>query len=225
MNKAIVILSGGLDSTTLLYEVVKKYGSKNVTALTFYYGSKHNHMEIPLAKKNTEKLGVEHIVIDVEPVFAMYNSALLQGGEAIPEGHYADNNMKKTVVPFRNGILLSIAVGLAESRGAKKVYYGAHGGDHNIYPDCRVEFVEAISKSAKLGTFNEVEIVAPYSKDNKITILTKGLKLGVDYSLTWTCYSPSKDGKACGRCGSCTERLEAFEKNNIKDPLEYIIKE
>lgn len=222
MDKAIVILSGGLDSTTLLYEVVKEYKAENVTALTFYYGSKHNHMEIPLAKKTTKKLGVEHIVMDVEGVFKNYNSALLQGGEDIPEGHYADENMKKTVVPYRNGILLSMAVGLAESRGAKKVYYGAHGGDHAIYPDCRVEFVEAVSKSAKLGTFNEVEIVAPYSEDNKITILTKGLKLGVDYSLTWTCYNPSENGKACGKCGSCTERLEAFKENNTKDPLDYI---
>jgi 7-cyano-7-deazaguanine synthase len=182
--------------------------------------------EIPMAQFNCKKLGVSHQIVDVRGVFKNFKSALLnkRDSEKIPEGHYESSNMKKTVVPFRNGILLSIAAGFAESNSAKILYYGAHAGDHMIYPDCRKEFVDAMSKAFELGTMNKVVVRAPYRKDNKITILRKGLKLGVDYSKTWTCYSPFGN-KSCGKCGSCQERLEAFRLNKIEDPLEYITRE
>jgi 7-cyano-7-deazaguanine synthase len=168
-------------------------------------------------------LRVSHKILDLKNVFTNFKSSLLnhKDSEKIPEGHYEDNNMKSTVVPFRNGILLSLAVGIAESYGIDKVYYGAHGGDHAIYPDCRPEFLEAIRQASNLGTYINVKILAPYIKMNKISILKKGIKLGVDYKNTHTCYCPNNQGQSCGKCGSCQERLEAFNKNKIKDPLEY----
>jgi len=224
MKKKIIIISGGMDSTTLLYDVVKKYGNKNIIALSFDYGSKHNSYELPLAQKSCKKLGVEQRIINVKNIFNQFNSALLKhkDSEAIPEGHYEDKSMKKTVVPFRNGILLSIAAGLAESIMADTVFYGAHGGDHIIYPDCRIEFEKTFSSAASLGTFNKIKIKAPYRSINKIGILKKGIKLKVPYQDTHTCYNPSKKGESCGKCGACQERLEAFNKLNIKDPKKYV---
>jgi 7-cyano-7-deazaguanine synthase len=218
MDKALIILSGGLDSTTLLYDIVNQYGAENVVALSFNYGSKHNAQELAKALKSCTQLSVKHEIISLQEVFRLFNSALLEGGEEVPKGHYEEENMKKTVVPFRNGILLSLAVGYAESQGIDKVFYGAHSGDHAIYPDCREEFIKAISSAAKTGTYNEVQIIAPYTNMNKISILEKGQELGVDYSNTWTCYDP-QDGKPCGKCGSCTERTEAFVENFLVDPL------
>jgi 7-cyano-7-deazaguanine synthase len=222
-RKALVILSGGLDSTTLLYDLVKKFGNKEVLAISFNYGSKHSKWELSCAMNTCNNLKVEHKVLDIRPVFSLFKSSLLDhiDSEKIPEGHYEDENMKSTVVPFRNGILLSLAVGIAESRGIKSIYYGAHGGDHAIYPDCRSEFLDSINQAAYIGTYIGAEILAPYMKMNKISILKKGIKLGVNYKTTHTCYNPNNAGKSCGRCGSCQERLEAFEKNKIKDPLEY----
>jgi 7-cyano-7-deazaguanine synthase len=221
MKKKVIIISGGMDSTTLLYDLVQQYGAENIRALSFDYGSKHNWIELPLAKKSCEKLGVEHEIINLREIFSHFTSTLLQGGEAIPEGHYAQPNMKLTIVPNRNSILLSCAVGLAESIGGDKVFYGAHGGDHFIYEDCRPEFIKAFSAAEKLGTVNGIEIEAPYSDKNKITILTRGIELGVDYSLTHTCYAPNEKGESCGKCGACCERLEAFKLNNLTDPLVY----
>ena len=226
MKKVIIITSGGMDSVTLLHQVVKKHGKENVAALSFLYGSRHMEKEIPMAKFNCKKLGVKHRIIDVREVFKNFKSALLNhsDSEKIPEGHYAAANMKKTIVPFRNGILLSIAAGFAETEGAKILYYGAHAGDHDIYEDCRKEFVDAMSEAIELGTMNAIKVEAPYWNDNKITILKKGLKLGVNYAKTWTCYDP-KGSKACGKCGACQERLEAFRENKLKDPLGYISRE
>ncbi len=222
-KKGILIVSGGMDSITLLHDLVKSLGKENVLAVSFQYGSKHSRKEIACAIENCKKLGVEHMIVNAKNVFKNFESALLdkKGSEAIPEGHYEQENMKKTIVPFRNGILLSIAAGLAESRGAGTIYYGAHSGDHFIYEDCRKEFVDAMSQAIKLGTMNKIEIKAPYWNLNKISILKKGLKLEVDYKKTWTCYSP-KGQKSCGKCGSCQERLEAFRKNKIDDPLDYV---
>jgi len=223
MKKAIIIVSGGMDSVTLLYDVVKKHGKKNISAISFKYGSKHMNREIPMAEYNCKKLGVKHQVVNVKEVFKNFNSALLnkKDSEAIPQGHYASSNMKKTVVPFRNGILLSIAAGFAETNDAKIIYYGAHAGDHTIYEDCRKEFVDAISEAIKQGTSNKIVIRAPYWNMNKKGIIKRGVKLGVDYSKTWTCYDPRRK-KACGRCGSCHERLEAFKLNKMTDPLDYV---
>lgn len=221
MNKKIIILSGGMDSTTLLYDLVQKYGNKNVLALSFNYGSRHNKVELPLAHQTCKKLKVKHRVFNLQPIFKHYKSALLnkKDSEEIPEGHYADENMKKTVVPFRNGILLSLAIGLAESEDGNEVYYGAHQGDHTIYPDCRKDFVAAMNNAGIFGTYKGITINAPYSDITKIEIIKKGIELGVDYSLTWTCYNPQEGNKPCGKCGSCVERTEAFEQNGYKDPL------
>jgi 7-cyano-7-deazaguanine synthase len=222
-KKAVIILSGGLDSTTLLYDLVKKYGNKEILAISFNYGSKHSKWELSKAMNTCFNLKVEHKVLDIQSVFSLFKSSLLdhKDSEAIPEGHYEDENMKSTVVPFRNGILLSLAVGIAESYGINKVFYGAHGGDHECYPDCRPDFLAAINDAGKFGTYINVEIKAPYMKMNKVSILKKGVELGVDYKNTHTCYNPNNAGQSCGKCGSCQERLEAFEKNGIKDPLEY----
>lgn len=219
-EKAIIILSGGIDSITLLYEIVKEHKAKNITAISFKYGSRHNMYEIPMAGFHCTTLKVEHIIIDVISIFNHFHSALLKGGESIPEGHYEDDNMKKTVVPFRNGILLSIAVGMAESKEATKVYYGAHSGDHAIYPDCRSDFVRAISQASWLGTFNKVQILAPYTDISKAAIIGRGLELKINYLKTHTCYNPSLKG-ACGKCGSCIERCQAFMLNDKKDPIKY----
>lgn len=222
-KKKAIILSGGLDSTTLLYDLVKKFGKENVVAFSFDYGSKHNKVELAKAAETCKKLGVEQKLFSLKEVFSGFKSSLLnhKDSEAIPEGHYEDENMKSTVVPFRNGILLSIATGLAESLGIKEVYYGAHGGDHAIYPDCRECFLEAMDLAAGSGTYIKVKLRAPYLNMNKISILKKGLKLKVDYSLTHTCYNPNRKGESCGKCGSCQERLEAFSKNKQVDPLKY----
>ncbi len=216
--KKIVILSGGIDSTTLLYDVVDQFKSENVIALTFFYGSKHNKQEIAKATETCIKLNVKHQVIDLSVIFDNFNSALLNnGGEEIPQGHYEKNNMKKTVVPYRNGILLSIATGFAEQFECDAVYYGAHAGDHSIYPDCRDTFVKAMSLASTLGTYNRVKIEASYENIDKFGILKIGERLGIDYSSTWTCYEGNI--VPCGKCGSCVERSEAFVKHGKKDPL------
>lgn len=226
MKKVICIVSGGMDSVTMLHDAVKRFKPENVSALSFKYGSKHMNREIPMAKLNCRLLDVYHRVIDVRSVFKGFKSALLnhKDSEKIPEGHYEAANMKKTIVPFRNGILLSIAAGFAETEGASKILYGAHAGDHFIYEDCRKEFVDAMSEAIRLGTMNGIKIEAPYWNDNKASIIKKGLKLGVDYENTWTCYNP-KGNKACGKCGSCQERLEAFQINKCADPLNYVTRE
>lgn len=210
--KAVLIYSGGLDSTTLLYE----YKESIALAVSFDYGSKHNEREIAFARLNCEKLGVEHIVIPLEFMQKYFRSSLLKGGEDIPEGSYDDSNMQSTVVPFRNGIMLAIAAGLAESRGLDAVMMANHGGDHAIYPDCRPEFVDAFGKAVEAGTYNGVKLLSPYCNITKRDIALRGKALGIDYSLTYSCYKGGE--KHCGKCGTCTERREALEGF---DPTEY----
>lgn len=215
MKDSILILSGGVDSTTLLYD----YQERIALAVTFDYGSKHNAREIPFARLHCQRLGIEHLVIPLAFMAQYFSSSLLQGGEAIPEGHYAEENMKSTVVPFRNGIMLSVAVGLAESRGLKHVMMANHAGDHTIYPDCRPEFVDAFSEAARTGTFPGITLVSPYTHLTKGQIAARGRQLGIDYSETWSCY---KGGVIhCGRCGTCVERHEAMLEAGIDDPTEY----
>ena len=210
--KAILIYSGGLDSTTLLYE----YKDSIALALTFDYGSKHNAREIEFARENCRRLGIPHRVIELAFIHDFYKSDLLLTGGEIPEGHYAEQNMKSTVVPFRNGVMLSIAIGLAESNDLDTVLIANHAGDHTIYPDCRPEFIAAMDAAASAGTFNGVHIVSPYCDITKRDIALRGRELGVDYSLTYSCY---KGGEVhCGRCGTCIERKEALEGF---DPTEY----
>lgn len=212
---AVIILSGGMDSVTMLYD----YQERIAVAISFDYGSNHNAKEIPFAQLHCRRLGIEHLVIPLEFIHRYFDSSLLQGAEAIPEGHYAADNMKSTVVPFRNAIMLSVAVGLAESRHLNYVMMANHGGDHTIYPDCRPEFVKAFSDAAVAGTYEKVEVWAPYTMLTKVDIAKRGKELGIDYSETWSCY---KGGDVhCGRCGTCVERKEALEQAGIADHTVY----
>ncbi len=220
MEKAVVILSGGMDSTTLLYDAKEKF--EKVYALSFNYGQRHSK-ELEMAKKTCEKLGIDHKIVDITSIQELLKGSSLTDDIDVPEGHYEQPNMKLTVVPNRNMILLSLAIGYAISLNARNVCYGAHAGDHAIYPDCRKEFVEAMRSVASLCDYEKVKIHAPYLDMDKGDILKRGIELGVDYSLTWTCYKGKE--KACGKCGSCIERLEAFKKVGIKDPIEYEVSE
>lgn len=212
---AVLILSGGMDSVTMLYD----YQERIAVAISFDYGSNHNAKEIPFAQLHCRRLGIEHLVIPLEFIHRYFDSSLLQGAEAIPEGHYAADNMKSTVVPFRNAIMLSVAVGLAESRHLNYVMMANHGGDHTIYPDCRPEFVKAFSDASVAGTYEKVEVWAPYTMLTKVDIAKRGKELGIDYSETWSCY---KGGDVhCGRCGTCVERKEALEQAGIADHTAY----
>ena len=211
----VLILSGGMDSVTLLYD----YQERIALAVTFDYGSNHNAREIPFARLHCERLGIEHLVIPLAFMGQYFKSSLLSGADAIPEGHYADDNMKSTVVPFRNGIMLSVAVGLAESRDLKYVMMANHGGDHTIYPDCTPAFVEAFNQTAQAGTFIGVQLLSPYTNITKAEIAARGKALGIDYVETWSCYKGGE--RHCGRCGTCVERREALAEAGIDDPTEY----
>ncbi|AWB57894.1 MULTISPECIES: 7-cyano-7-deazaguanine synthase QueC [unclassified Colwellia] len=215
-NKVVVIFSGGMDSFTVLNRALKD--GKEVYALTFDYGQKHVK-EIACASKVCQQLGVAHKVIDISAINQILAGSSLTDDIEIPEGHYEAESMKSTVVPNRNMILLSLAVGYAVSVKASQVYYGAHSGDHAIYPDCRPEFVMKMNDVCKIANYEAVEIFSPYLTNNKSDILTDGLKMGLSYEDTWTCYNGRE--KACGKCGACQERLEAFADNNITDPLPY----
>ena len=212
-QKAVIVYSGGMDSTTLLYDF--KNQGYDLTAITFNYGSKHNHREIECAMYNCKKLKIPHQVIGLHFIKDLFKSSLLQGQGKIPHGHYEDASQKQTVVPFRNGIMLSIAVGYAESIRASKVLIASHKGDFAIYPDCRQEFNVAFKDAARNGTYNHVEVSMPYQNVNKTDIARIGRKLGVDYNNTWTCYDPQPDGKPCGRCGACCERNEALQATSM----------
>lgn len=216
MTKAVLILSGGLDSTTLLYDLYSR--DFDIKAVSINYGQKHKK-ELRYAEQNCQALGIEHKIINASCLNQVANSSLTRKDQNIPEGHYTADNMKSTVVPNRNMVLLSLAASYAASKGIKQVFYGAHSGDHAIYPDCRPEFVKAMNKAFAVCDWTRLELVAPYLKKNKAQVLQIGLKLGVDYSKTWTCYKGQR--LACGKCGSCTERLEAFKLNSSKDPLRY----
>lgn len=215
MRDSVIILSGGMDSVTLLYDKKKEIS----LAVTFDYGSNHAPREIECAKYHCALLGIEHIIIQLHFMREYFKSSLLDGAEAIPEGHYADENMKSTVVPFRNGIMLAIACGIAESRGLHRVLIANHAGDHAIYPDCRATFIESMSEAMSYGTYEHVRIWAPYTSLTKGDICLIGHNLDVDYTKTYSCY---KGGDVhCGKCGTCVERKEAFEKAQITDPTKY----
>ena len=212
---SVIIVSGGMDSVTLLYE----YADSIALAISFDYGANHNAKEIPMAALHCKRLGIEHLVIPLAFMSKYFTSSLLEGADAIPEGHYADENMKSTVVPFRNGIMLSIAVGLAESRDLKYVMMANHGGDHTIYPDCRPEFVKAMSEAARYGTYPGIELLCPFTNMTKTDIARRGAELGIDYSKTWSCYKGGE--KHCGKCGTCVERREALAAAGIEDKTIY----
>lgn len=215
MKNSAIIVSGGMDSITLLYD----HKDEIALGISFDYGSNHNAREIPFAKMHCKRLGIKHITINLDFMHQYFKSSLLDGAEAIPEGHYADDNMKSTVVPFRNGIMLAIAIGIAESNNLDQVFIANHGGDHTIYPDCRPEFINAIDAAATAGTYNNVKVIAPYTKITKSDIARIGKRLGIDYAETWSCY---KGGEVhCGKCGTCVERKEALAEAGIEDKTIY----
>ncbi|MCH5224703.1 MAG: 7-cyano-7-deazaguanine synthase QueC [Muribaculaceae bacterium] len=212
---SVIILSGGMDSTTLLHFEKERIA----LALSFDYGSNHNARELECASIQCEKLGVPHIIIPLDFMRKYFNSSLLNGSDAIPKGEYDGENMKSTVVPFRNGIMLSIACGLAESRGLRHVMMANHGGDHAIYPDCRPDFTQAMSNAMRCGTYEGITLIDPFTNMSKSDIARLGRKLGVDFSLTYSCYCGEEEH--CGECGTCRERKQAFLEAGLEDPTRY----
>lgn len=210
MKDSVIIVSGGMDSVTLLYEMKERIA----LGISFDYGSNHNKREIAFARLHCERLNIRHIVIDLDFMHRYFKSSLLEGADAIPEGNYADENMRSTVVPFRNGIMLAIAAGVAESNGLKYLLIANHGGDHTIYPDCRPEFISAMSAATKAGTYPGIEVLAPYTNITKGEIALRGKALGVNYAETWSCYKGGD--KPCGKCGTCIERREALAYAGIE---------
>lgn len=198
-----------MDSVTMLHE----YRDSIAAAVTFQYGSNHNKREARCARINCEKLGIEWIEIDLSFMGRHFESSLLQGADAIPEGHYADDNMRSTVVPFRNGIMLAVAAGLAESRKLDGVMIANHSGDHAIYPDCRPDFITSMGRAIADGTYDHLQLLAPYTSLSKGEIALRGKNLGVDYSLTYSCYKGGEHH--CGKCGTCVERAEALRYAGI----------
>ena len=215
MKDSLLVLSGGLDSTTMLYE----YEERIAMAVSFHYGSNHNDRELYYARLHCERLGIKHIVVSLAFIKEYFRSSLLEGGDAVPEGDYADDNMRSTVVPFRNGIMLSIAAGFAETYGLKNIMLANHAGDHAIYPDCRPEFVQAMDSAVQAGTYEGIRLLTPYTNLTKADIARHGKALGIDYSETWSCY---KGGEVhCGKCGTCRERRDALQEAGIEDTTQY----
>ncbi len=216
-----MIFSGGLDSTTLLWFLAREMGEK-VHALTFNYGQRHvkeiEHAKAVVEFARREGIDVEHVVVDISSIRDLISVGALAGDERVPNAHYEDEVQRVTIVPNRNMIMLSIAVGYAVKIGDRAVYYSAHRGDYANYPDCRKEFVKAMDTAVYLANiFTPVEVKAPFIDMNKAEIVRIGLKLGVPYHLTWTCYEGGE--RPCLMCGACIERTEAFLLNETKDPL------
>ncbi|MFT6329677.1 MAG: 7-cyano-7-deazaguanine synthase, partial [Bermanella sp.] len=205
--KVVVIYSGGMDSYTVLNKAMQQ--GYDVHAVSFNYGQRHSK-ELLFAKKVCEQHDIEHKVVDISSINQLIGGSALTDDIDVPEGHYQEESMKTTVVPNRNMIMLSMAVGYAVSIEAEAVYFGAHSGDHAIYPDCRTEFVDAMNDVCKIANYQAVEVRAPYLAASKTDILREGLVMNLDYNDTWTCYNGQE--KACGRCGACQERLEAFSE-------------
>ena len=215
MKDSIIVLSGGLDSTTLLYE----YQSRIALAVSFDYGSNHNQRELTFAALHCERLGIKHLIIPLDFIHQYFHSSLLSGADAVPEGNYDDENMRSTVVPFRNGIMLAVAAGLAEDNGLQQIMMANHAGDHAIYPDCRPSFVQAMDNAVQAGTYNGVRLFTPYTHLTKADIARRGKTLGIDYSETWSCYKGGEHH--CGKCGTCTERIEALREADVEDKTVY----
>ncbi|TYT75357.1 7-cyano-7-deazaguanine synthase QueC [Desulfobotulus mexicanus] len=213
----VLVLSGGMDSTVLLYDLISR--GKKTAALSFDYGSRHNHKELPLAASTCRKLGISHKIVSLGFMAELFSSALFHTGPPVPEGPYKSENMSQTIVPFRNPIMMSIAVGYAESIGASEVLLASHSGDHALYPDCRKEFNTAFDEAVRLGTDNKVRLSFPYADLDKKQIADLGRSLDVDFTRTWTCY---KGGALhCGRCSACIERSHALRHEEGMDPTSY----
>lgn len=222
--KALVLASGGVDSSTCLGIAVDKYGKDNVIALSVSYGQKHEK-EIKASKDVSDFYGVEHIFLDLTPIFNYSDCSLLKHSDKeIPHESYAkqleesDGNPVSTYVPFRNGLFLSGAASIALSRGCQVIYYGAHADDAagSAYPDCSEEFQDAINTAIYVGSGKQLKVEAPFVNKTKAEVVKKGLELGVPYELTWSCYEGTD--KPCGVCGTCIDRQEAFLANGVEDP-------
>lgn len=215
VKNSLMVLSGGMDSVTMLHE----YAAEIDAAVNFTYGSNHNARELECARYHCKLLGIELIEIDLSFIGRYFHSSLLAGPDAVPSGEYNFDNMKSTVVPFRNGIMISAAAGLAENRGLKHVLIANHAGDHALYPDCRDSFVKAMSEAVKAGTYEGITVKAPYTLLSKTEIAIRGKRLGIDYSTTYSCYRGLE--KHCGCCGTCIERRQALSEAGIVDNTEY----
>ncbi len=216
-KRVIVLLSGGLDSVVALHHAATTYTV--AATLSFDYGSKHNHRELPFAASQSRDAGVSHRVVDLNFFNDLFASNLLSSGADIPDGHYAENTMRQTVVPFRNGIMLAIAAGYAESIGCDGVLIAAHAGDHTIYPDCREEFMHSMGQAMSIGSYSHTALLRPFINKTKAEIVMIGHELGLEFRQTWSCY---KGGAThCGTCGTCTERREAFILARVPDPTDY----
>ncbi len=216
--KVVALVSGGMDSVVALHQARQSH--EVVASISFHYGSKHNDREIPFAKWQSDHLGIPHLTVPLSFIGEQFESDLLAKGGEIPKGHYEEQSMKKTVVPFRNGIMLSIAAGFAESKEANGLVIAAHSGDHAIYPDCREDFMRAMGDAIRLGTYAEVELLRPFIAMTKADIARRGIELGVDFSRTWSCYVGGETH--CGECGTCVERREAFFLADVPDPTAYL---
>ena len=211
-----MVLSGGMDSVTMLHE----YADEIELAVNFSYGSNHNMRELECARAHCSELGIELVEIDLSFIGKYFHSSLLEGAEAVPEGDYDFDNMKSTVVPFRNGIMLAAAAGLAESHGLDTVMIANHAGDHAIYPDCRGSFIDAMARAIAEGTYEGIALKAPYTYLNKADIALRGKRLGIDYTTTYSCYKGLEHH--CGSCGTCLERRKALADAGIEDHTIYI---
>ncbi len=216
MAKVVVIYSGGMDSFTVLHYALQQ--GHEVYALSFNYGQRHVR-ELDSAAAVCKQANIPHKIVDITAINQLLAGSSLTDDIDIPEGHYESVSMQSTVVPNRNMILLSLAIGYAVSIEAESVCYGAHSGDHAIYPDCRPEFVLKMNEVSQIANYQPVTIDVPFLNNNKAEILAAGLAMGLDYGQTWTCYNGRE--LACGKCGACIERLEAFAANRQTDPLPY----
>lgn len=221
MSLVVTTLSGGLDSVTLAHALADEGAA--LVAVSFDYGQRHAK-EIELAARCAARLGADHCVVDLRSVGALLTgSALTDPAIDVPEGHYTDVSMAATVVPNRNAIMLSVAVGVAVARGADAVATAVHAGDHPVYPDCRPAFIEAVEHEARVGNegfiSDDFRVVAPYLHVTKDEIVRRGAALGVPFAETWSCYQGGE--RHCGRCGTCVERREAFELAGVVDPTAY----
>lgn len=199
-----MVVSGGMDSVTMLHEYAREIG----LAVFFHYGSNHNAREVECARLHCRQLDIELVEIDLGFMGRHFKSSLLDGATAIPDGEYAPENLASTVVPFRNGIMLSVAAGLADSRGLRTVMLANHGGDHTVYPDCRPGFITEMGRAIAAGTDGHIQLLAPYTRITKNDIARRGAAMGIDYSTTYSCYRGG--ARHCGRCATCRERRQAL---------------